>query len=62
MYNLIEYTSNYSESMVLFYRWSNCNANIANNTNFKSFEYKVKLLGKTEADGVNVILEDARKT
>ena len=34
MYNLIEYSSNYSEI--------NFNAHIANDNNFKSFKYKTK--------------------
>ena len=37
------------------------NADIAhnNNNNFKCFKYKAKLLGNTEADGVNAILKNA---
>ena len=37
--------------------YSNLNANIANNNNFKSFEYETKLLGNTEADWANGILK-----
>ena len=35
------------------------NADIANNNNFKCSKYKAKLLGNTEADGVNAILKNA---
>ena len=53
MYNLIEYSSNYSETTesLSFYskdEATNFNADIANN-NFKSFKYKAKLLGNTVA-------------
>ena len=59
MYNLIESSSNYSETKVSIYFYSkdeatNFNADIANK-NFKSFEYKAKFLGNTVADGVNGI-------
>ena len=54
MYNLIEYSSNYSETTesLWFYpkdETTNCNAYIANNINFKSFEYKCKLLENAKA-------------
>ena len=60
MYNLIKCSSNCSETTwnLWFYfkdEANNFHANIANN-NFKSFEYKAKLLGNTEADGANEIL------
>ena len=38
---------------------TNFNADIANDNNFKSFKYKVKLVGNTEADGANGILKNA---
>ena len=61
MYNLIEYRLNYSETTgrLWFYSKSETtyfNADFANNNNFQSFEYKTKLLGKTEADGASRIL------
>ena len=61
MYNLIEYSSNYSGTTgSLWFRSkdeaTNVNADFANNNNFKSFEYKAKLLGNTEADENNGIL------
>ena len=34
-------------------------ADIANNNNFKSFEYKAKLLGNTVADRANGIIRNA---
>ena len=37
---------------------TNFNADVTNNNNFKSFEYKTKLLGNTEADGNNGILKN----
>ena len=46
--------------MVLFKRWSNYfNADFAYNNDLKLFEYKAKLLGNTEADGANAILENS---
>ena len=41
---------------------TNFNADIANDNNFKSFKYKVKLVGNTEADGANGILKNATVT
>ena len=62
MYNLIEYSSNYSETTSLWFYSKNeatkFNPDIANNDNFDSFEYKAKLLGNTEADGANKILKN----
>ena len=54
MYNLIEYSSNYSEitGSLWFYskdETTNFNADIANDNNFKSFKYTAKLLGNTVA-------------
>ena len=51
MYNLIEYSLNYSETTGSLWFYSkdqatNFNADIANNNNFNFFEYKSKLLGK----------------
>ena len=64
MYNLIEYSSNYSETTGSFWFYSKdgaayFNADIANNNSFRSFEYKAKLLGNTEADWENGILRNA---
>ena len=63
MYNLIEYSSNYSETTGSLWFYSkdettNFNADIANHNNFKSFEYKAKLLGNTVANGGNGILKN----
>ena len=54
MYNLREYSSNCSETTGSLWFFSkdegtNFNADIANTNNFKSFKYKTKLLGNTEA-------------
>ena len=54
MYNLIEYSSNYSETTGSLWFYSkdeatDFNADIVNDNNFKSFKYKAKLLGKTIA-------------
>ena len=54
VYNLIEYSSNYSEATGSLWFYSkdeatDFNDNIANTDNFKSFKYKAKLLGNTEA-------------
>ena len=68
MYNSIEYSSNYSETTwsLWFYfkdEATNCNANIANDDDFKSFKDKVKLLGYTAAqpdpNAANGILRNA---
>ena len=54
MYNLIEYSSNYSETMGSLWFYSkdgaaSFNNNISNPNNFKSFKYKAKLLGNADA-------------
>ena len=64
MYNLIEYSPNYSETTGSLWSYSkdeetNFNAGIANTNNFKSFLYMVKLLENTEVDGSNGILKNA---
>ena len=58
MYSLTEYSSNYSESTESLWFYSkdeatDFNGDIANSNDFKSFKYKAKLLGKTEADSAN---------
>ena len=58
MYNLIEYSSNYSEitgSLWFYskYQAINFDADIEDNDDFKSFKYKTKLVGKTEVDYAN---------
>ena len=62
MYNLIKYSSNYSETTGCLWFYSkdkatNFNANVANDNNFTSFKYEAKLLGNTEADEANGILK-----
>ena len=64
MYNSIEYSSNYSERTGSLWFYSkdeaaSFNADIANNNNFKSLEYKAKLLRNTEADGAKPVLKNA---
>ena len=64
MYILIEYNSKYSEAAGSLWFYSkdeatNCNADIVNNDDFKSFKYKAKLIGNTIAKGANGILENA---
>ena len=54
MYNLIEYSSNYSETTGSLWFYSkdeatNFNADIVNDDKSKSFKYKAKLLGNTAA-------------
>ena len=63
MYNLIEYSSNYSDATGSLWFYSkdeatNFDADISNNA-FKSFEYKAKLLENTVVDGNNQILKNA---
>ena len=55
MYNLLEYSSNYSGttgSLWFYYQdeATDFNANIQDNNNFKCFTYKGKLLGNSKAD------------
>ena len=68
VYKLIEYSSNYSETTgsLRFYskdETTNFKAGIANTNNLKSFKYKAKVLGKTEANpalnNANRILKNA---
>ena len=63
-YNLIEYCSNYSDTIgSLWYYFkdeaTNFNADIANNRTFKSLEYKTKLFDNTVVDGDNSILKNS---
>ena len=63
MYNLIEYSSNFSEAKgsLRFYskdEATNFNANIENTDDFKSVKYKAKLFGNTEADNATRILKN----
>ena len=58
MYNLIEYSSNYSETTGSLWFYSkdettNFNNNIANTDNFKSCNCNAKLLGNTEVKADN---------
>ena len=62
MYNLIEYSSNYSETTRSWWfcskdKATNFNANIGSTDDFKSFKYNDKLLGITEADNANGIFK-----
>ena len=68
MYNSIEYSSNYCESVGSVWLYSkdeatNFDAVIADDTNFQSFKYKAKLLGNTVAqpnpNHANGILKNA---
>ena len=67
LYNLIEYSSNYSETtrILCFYskdEATNFNADIVNDDNFKTSKYKAKLLGNTVAqvgNAANEILKNA---
>ena len=54
-YNLIEYSSNYSETTgsLWFYSKDEGTNFIFANNNFKYFKYKTRLLENTEADGAN---------
>ena len=57
MYNLTEYSSNYSETTGILWfcskdKATNFNGDITNDNNFKSFKDKTKLLGKGKVDGV----------
>ena len=63
MYNLLEYSSIYSDmtDSLWFYskdKATNFNVDNADINNFKSFNYKPKLLGDNEADGANDTLRN----
>ena len=64
VYNLIEYSSNYSEKQELygFIESTNFNNNISNTNNYKSFKYKTKLLenifAQPNLDHANGILKN----
>ena len=63
MCNLLEYSSNYSDTTgsLSFYsndKATNFNNDIGNRNNFKSFKYKARLLGSTVAHGVNEVLRN----
>ena len=67
MYNLIEHSSNYSETTGSLWFYSkddttNLNADIENTDDFESFKYKSKLLGNTAVDGANRILKNSTIT
>ena len=62
MYNLLQYNSNYSDTTNTLSLYSKdeatyFNVNIENTNSFRSFKYKAKLLGSTEADLANLILK-----
>ena len=63
MYNLLEYSSNYSETRGSLWFYSkdeatNFNNDIANTNSFKSFRYRADLLGNTEVDAAYGILRN----
>ena len=68
MYNLLEYSSYYSDttgSLWFFFskdEAANHDANIVHDNAFKSFKYKVKLWTNAEADGSNGILKNTTIT
>ena len=66
MYNVTEYSSNYSDTISLWFHSedevTNFNYDVANTDAFTSFKYKAKLLEKTIADGENRILRNAAIT
>ena len=62
MYNLLKYSSNYSDTTgsLWFYSKDEAeNANIVSNNNFKIFRYKIRLIGNTVADEANGSLRNA---
>ena len=65
MYNLLEYSSNRSDTTGSLWFYSideatNFNVDIEDDNTFKSFEYKTKVIGRTAA--ANGILENATIT
>ena len=57
MYNLIEYSDNYSDTSRSLWNFKRDeivnNADVTNDDNAPSFKYKSNLIGNTVADGVN---------
>ena len=57
MYNLIEYSDNYSDTSGSLWNFKRDeiinNADVINDNNASSFKYKANLIGNTDADGVN---------
>ena len=57
MYNLIEYSDNYSDTSGSLWQYKRDetinNADVTNDNNDPSFKYKAKLIGDTVADGAN---------
>ena len=57
MYNLIEYSDNYSDTSGILWNFKRNeiinNANVTNDDNAPSFKYKANLIGNTVADGRN---------
>ena len=57
MYNLIEYSGNYSDTSGCLWNSKRDeiinNADVTNNDNALSFKYKTNLIGNTNADGAN---------
>ena len=55
MYNLIEYSNNYSDTSGSLWNFERDeitnNANVTNDSNASSFKYKSNLIGNTEDDG-----------
>ena len=55
MYNLIEYSDNYSDTSGSLWNFKrdeiDNNANVTNDNNALSFKYKVNLVGNTETNG-----------
>ena len=63
MYNLIEHSSNYFDTLGSLWCYSknestNFDADPGSNDDFKSFKHKAKLSGNTEADNANGILKN----
>ena len=63
MYNLLQYSSNYSDITGSLWFYSkdeavNFNADIVDDNNFKSFDNHFKLFGNTVVDGANGILKN----
>ena len=57
MYNLIEYSDNYSDTSGSLWNLKRDeiinNANVTNDDNVLSFKYKANLIGDTDVDGAN---------
>ena len=64
MYNLIEYSDNYSDTSGSSWNFKRDeiinNADVTNDNNASTFKYKANIIGNTDADGANTKKENVK--